>query len=122
LFVEIVSVPELLKDPVPKLIAPPLHWLPLPEAEIVPLPFTVPLASVKSPLIVSGLLTVSVPPHVLSMSTAVTLIGVSMIAVPNWLSLEVNSTVLDAPGRPADQLPALLQLSFPPDLAEAPVQ
>ena len=56
LFVAIVRVPELLSDPVPKLMDPPLHWLSLPSAEIEPLPLIVPLASVKLPLTVSVLL------------------------------------------------------------------
>ena len=123
LLVAIERVPELLNDPVPKLMAPPLHSLPLPSAEIEPLPLIVPLASVKSPeadasLIVSVLLTVSVPSQVLSMSRAPTVFATSTIAVPYSLSVDVKSAVSDAPGTPADQLPALLQLSFPPDLAE----
>ena len=104
-------------------MAPPLHSLPLPSAEIEPLPLIVPLASVKSPeadasLIVSVLLTVSVPSQVLSMSRVPTVFATSTIAVPYSLSVDVKSAVSDAPGTPADQLPALLQLSFPPDLAE----
>ncbi len=75
----IVSVPALVTFP-PR--TPPLHSLVLPEADMVPVPFTVPLANVKSPVIVSALLTVNVPPQVLSMSTAPTVVAISMIAVP----------------------------------------
>ena len=56
---EMVSVPALVRAPARE---PALHSLPLPAAEIVPLPLIVPLAKVRFPLIDNALLTVSVPP------------------------------------------------------------
>ncbi len=118
-FPAIVSVPALASVPAK---VPPVHSLPLPEADNVAAPFNVPLANVRSPLTVRESLTVSVPPQVLSMTRAPMVSVVSTMAVPAWLWLEVKSAVSKTPGTPEDQLPALLQLSLPVERAAAPVQ
>src|SRR5262249_35628357 len=98
----------------PTTIRPPVHWLPLAPMVTAPLPPKLPLARVKLPVTESGLLTVMVPPQVLSIcSTPMALVKPASTVEVKSLTLELllNRTVCPAVGGvPNDQLPPSLQL------------